>query len=74
MDFHLDSLLNLPKVTVISYQRQEGYIILKLEFWNENNQIGFVVFVVVSAMIAEFSLTIWLLFKACKLQEERIPI
>ncbi len=35
MDFHLDSLLNLPNVTVISYQRQEGYIILKLEFLNE---------------------------------------
>ncbi len=28
MDFHLDSLLNFPDVTVISCQQQEGLIIL----------------------------------------------
>ena len=35
MDFHLDSLLNFPDVTVISCQQQEGFIILKLDFLNE---------------------------------------
>ncbi len=35
MDFHLDSLLNFPDVTVISCQQQEEWIILKLEFLNE---------------------------------------
>jgi hypothetical protein len=35
MDFHLDSLLNLPNVTVFSCQQQEGFMILKLELLNE---------------------------------------
>ena len=35
MDFHLDSLLNLPNVTVLSCQRQEGFVILKLDLLNE---------------------------------------
>ena len=35
MDFHRDSLLNIPNVTVFSCQEQEGYIILKLDFLNE---------------------------------------
>ena len=35
MDFHLDSLLNFPDVTVISCQQQEGLIILQLDFLNE---------------------------------------
>ncbi len=39
-----------------------------------DNQIGFVVLVAVPAIIAEFSLTIWLLLKGGKLQEARIAI
>jgi transposase len=35
MDFHLDTLLNLPQITVISCQQQEGFILLKLDFLNE---------------------------------------
>ena len=35
MDFHLDSLLNLPNVTVLSCQQQEGLIFLSLDFLNE---------------------------------------
>jgi transposase len=35
MDFHLDSLLNLPNVTVLSCQYQEGFVILKLDLLNE---------------------------------------
>jgi len=35
-----------------------------------NNKTAFIVFVAVPAIIAEFSLTIWLLFKGGKLQEE----
>ena len=35
MDFHLDSLLNLPNVTVITCQQKEEFIILKLELLNE---------------------------------------
>jgi transposase len=35
MDFHLDSLLNLPNVTVFTCQHQEGSIILKLDLLNE---------------------------------------
>jgi hypothetical protein len=35
MNFHLDTLLNLPQITVISCQQQEGFILLKLEFLNE---------------------------------------
>ena len=35
MDFHLDSLLNLPNVTVFTSSQQEGFILLKLEFLNE---------------------------------------
>jgi len=35
MDFHLDALLNLPYVTVISCQQQEELIFLKLDFVNE---------------------------------------
>lgn len=35
MDFHLDSLLNFPDVTVITCQQQEGFIVLKLDFLNE---------------------------------------
>lgn len=35
MDFYLDSLLNLPNVTVFSCQQQEGFILLKLDFLNE---------------------------------------
>lgn len=34
MDLHLDSLLNLPQVTVFTCQQQEGFIILKLELLN----------------------------------------
>ena len=35
MDFHLDSLLNLPNVTVFTSSQKEGFILLKLEFLNE---------------------------------------
>jgi transposase len=35
MDFHLDSLLNLPNVTVFTCQHQEGFITLKLDLLNE---------------------------------------
>ena len=35
MDFHLDSLLNLPNVTIFTSSQQEGFILLKLEFLNE---------------------------------------
>ena len=35
MDFHLDSLLNLPNVTVLSCQQQEGFVFLSLDFLNE---------------------------------------
>ena len=35
MDFYLDNLLNLPHVTVLSYQQQEELIVLTLEFLNE---------------------------------------
>ena len=35
MDFHLDALLNLPKVTVFTSYQKEGFIILKLQFLNE---------------------------------------
>ena len=35
MDFYLDKLLNLPHVTVLSYQQQEEFIFLKLELLNE---------------------------------------
>lgn len=35
MDFHLDSLLNLPNVTVFTSSQKEGFIILKLELLNE---------------------------------------
>ena len=35
MDFYLDSLLNLPNVTVLSCQHQEGFVILKLDLLNE---------------------------------------
>ena len=35
MDFHLDTLLNLPQVTIFSCQQQEGFIFLKLELLNE---------------------------------------
>ena len=35
MDFSLDNLLNLPHVTVLSYQQQEEFIFLKLELLNE---------------------------------------
>lgn len=35
MDFRLDTLLNLPQITVISCQQQEGFTLLKLEFLNE---------------------------------------
>ena len=35
MDFHLDSLLNLPNVTVLSCQQQEGLIFLSLELLND---------------------------------------
>ena len=35
MDFHLDSLLNLPNVTVFSCSQKEGFIVLKLELLNE---------------------------------------
>lgn len=35
MDFHLDNLLNLPHITVLSCQQQEGFIILTLDFLNE---------------------------------------
>ena len=35
MDFHLDSLLNLPNVTVLTCQHQEDLIILKLDLLNE---------------------------------------
>ncbi|ACK70814.1 hypothetical protein PCC7424_2393 [Gloeothece citriformis PCC 7424] len=35
MDFHLDGLLHLPHVTVLTYQQQEGFIILIIDFLNE---------------------------------------
>ena len=35
MDFYLDNLLNLPHVTVLSYQQQEEFIFLKLDLLNE---------------------------------------
>ena len=35
MDFHLDSLLNFPDVTIVSCQQQEDFIVLKLDFLNE---------------------------------------
>ena len=35
MDIHLDTLLNLPYVTVSSCQQEEGLIFLKLDFLNE---------------------------------------
>ncbi len=35
MDFHLDSILNLPNVTVLTCQQQEGFLILTLEFLNQ---------------------------------------
>jgi transposase len=35
MDFHLDTLLDLPHVTVSSCQQEEGLIFLKLDFLNE---------------------------------------
>ena len=35
MDFHLDSLLHLPHVTVLTCQQQEGFVFLKLDFINE---------------------------------------
>ena len=35
MDFYLDNLLNLPHVTVLSYQQQEEFTFLKLELLNE---------------------------------------
>jgi hypothetical protein len=35
MDFHLDSLLNLPNVTVFTSSQKEGFIFLKLESLNE---------------------------------------
>ena len=35
MDFHLDSLLNLPNITVLSCQQQEGFVFLSLDFLNE---------------------------------------
>lgn len=35
MDFHLDALLNLPKVTVFTYRQETEFIILKLHLLNE---------------------------------------
>lgn len=35
MDFYLDSLLNLPNVTVFTTYRKENFIILKLELLNQ---------------------------------------
>lgn len=35
MDFHLDTLLNLPNVTVFTAYQKEGFFILKLELLNE---------------------------------------
>ncbi len=35
MDFHLDTILNLPNVTVLTCQQQEGFLILTLELLNE---------------------------------------
>ena len=35
MDFHLDSLLNFPNVTVSTCQQQKDFIVLKLDFLNE---------------------------------------
>ena len=34
MDFHLDSLLNLPSVTVFSCYQKEGFSLLKLDLLN----------------------------------------
>ena len=34
MDFHLNSLLNLPNITVLSCQQQEGLIFFSLDFLN----------------------------------------
>lgn len=38
MDFYLDTLLNLPNVTVFTSYQKEGFIILKLELLNEGIQ------------------------------------
>ncbi|NET59316.1 MAG: transposase family protein [Symploca sp. SIO2E6] len=35
MDFHLDSLLNLPNVTVFTHRQKSDYIILQLELLND---------------------------------------
>ena len=35
MDFHLDTLLNLPNVTVFTTYQKEGFIFIKLELLNE---------------------------------------
>ncbi len=35
MDFNLNYLLNFPHVTILSCQKQEGLVLLKLEFLNE---------------------------------------
>jgi hypothetical protein len=35
MDIHLDTLLNLPHVTVSRCQQEEGLIFLQLDFLNE---------------------------------------
>ena len=35
MDFHLDTLLNLPNVTVFTATQVEGFTVLKLELINE---------------------------------------
>ncbi len=35
MDFHLDSLLKLPDVTVLTCQQHGGFIFLELDFINE---------------------------------------
>jgi transposase len=35
MDFHLDTILHLPNITVLTYQQQEGFLLLTLELLNE---------------------------------------
>jgi transposase len=38
MDFHLDTLLNLPNITVLTCYQKEGFTVLKLDLLNP--QVG----------------------------------
>jgi hypothetical protein len=41
MDFHLDTLLNLPNVTVFTCYHKAGFSILKLDLLNPKISCGF---------------------------------